>query len=75
MRNLSLYFLMLWCCFISMQGLAADEIEIMSDVVCGKAGQDTLHMDLALPSNREENRPCIVVIHGGAWRHGDKKLH
>jgi len=75
MRNLSLYFLMLWFCFISMQGLAADEIEIMSDVVCGKAGQDTLHMDVALPSNREENRPCIVVIHGGAWRHGDKKLH
>ena len=45
------------------------------DVVYGSGGDDKLHLDLARPEKLDAAAPCIVVIHGGAWRAGDKKAH
>jgi acetyl esterase/lipase len=44
-------------------------IQLQRDVVYGKGG------DIAIPSPVTAPVPCIVVIHGGAWRQGDKKMH
>ncbi len=51
------------------------EIDLVRDVVYGKGGELDLHLDLACPKDLSESAPCIVVIHGGAWRQGDKAMH
>jgi len=54
---------------------AASGTEVQQNVVYGKAGSTELRMDIALPTDPTGPAPCIVVIHGGAWRHGNKSMH
>jgi acetyl esterase/lipase len=42
------------------------------DLVYTKAGSTELKLDLARPAQGEGPFPAILVIHGGAWRGGDK---
>ncbi len=51
------------------------KIVTINDVVCGKMGDVECKLDLALPEKRDKKAPCIVVIHGGAWRGGNKSGH
>ena len=60
---------------LSPTGLPAGEVEVTRDIVFGQGGDVELHLDLARPVGLSEPAPCIVVIHGGAWRHGDKSSH
>lgn len=62
-------------CLTAGETQAQDEIDVLSDVVYGKGGEVDLHLDLARPKNLTAPAPCIVVIHGGAWRQGDKSMH
>lgn len=57
--------------------LEADRSKVVSinDVVCGKMGDVDCKLDLALPIKKDKAAPCIVVIHGGAWRGGNKGQH
>jgi acetyl esterase/lipase len=64
-----------WITLFTVANCAATEIEVLRDVVYGKADSTELHLDMALPANRAELSPCIVVIHGGAWRQGNKSMH
>ncbi|HTM53652.1 MAG TPA: alpha/beta hydrolase [Pirellulales bacterium] len=48
------------------------DIEVRKDVVYGKGAGDELKLDLALPKDVSGKRPCILWIHGGAWRGGSK---
>lgn len=41
----------------------------------GKGDGESLKLDLARPENAEGPLPCVVVIHGGAWRAGSRKQH
>jgi acetyl esterase/lipase len=45
------------------------------DVEYGKAGDVTLELDLARPEKSSKPSPCVVVIHGGGWRAGNRKQH
>ena len=47
----------------------------MPDVEYGKGGDQPLTLHLAMPEKLDKPAPCIVVIHGGAWRAGDKSQH
>ncbi len=40
-----------------------------------KVGDIELKLDLARPTKVIEPRPCIVMIHGGGWRGGDRSAH
>jgi acetyl esterase/lipase len=51
------------------------KVVIINDVVCGKMGDEDCKLDLALPAKTDGSAPCIVVIHGGAWRAGNKGQH
>lgn len=62
-------------CLATCSANAQDDIEVLEDVVYGKGGDVDLHLDLARPKNMTASAPCVVVIHGGAWRHGDKRMH
>src|ERR1700722_2269291 len=42
------------------------------DLVYTKAGSTELKLDLALPGQGEGPFPAVLVIHGGAWRGGNK---
>jgi acetyl esterase/lipase len=42
------------------------------DIIYTKAGASELKLDLARPAEGDGPFPAIVVIHGGAWRQGNK---
>lgn len=53
----------------------SDAITFEKDIVYGKAGDVELTLNLSRPKGTTAPRPCVVVIHGGAWRAGDKTAH
>ncbi len=52
----------------------ADEPKVATanDLVYTKAGDVELKLDLARPDGGDGPFPAVLVIHGGAWRSGDK---
>lgn len=67
----------LWAQELAKNVLETDrsKVTIINDVVCGKMGDVDCKLDLALPIKKDKAAPCIVVIHGGAWRAGNKSQH
>lgn len=57
----------------------ATVVAIQPDIVYGTGDGVELKLDLARPVTDKRTgpagTPCIVVIHGGAWRMGDKSSH
>lgn len=51
------------------------EITSTYDLTYAHAGDRELKLDLARPAEGEGPFPAVVVIHGGAWRSGDKAVH
>jgi acetyl esterase/lipase len=49
-----------------------DAAELRKDVVYGTGGGEELILDLARPKDATGKLPCILWIHGGAWRAGSK---
>jgi acetyl esterase/lipase len=65
------------CCLVLLTpiSLAAEELEWTRDVVYGRGGDVELRLDLARPADATKPAPCVLVIHGGAWRSGNKAMH
>lgn len=53
-------------------GVEAPGVASEYDLVYTKAGSTELKLDLARPADGEGPFPAVVVIHGGAWRGGNK---
>ncbi len=57
----------------------ATAVAVLPDIVYGTGDGVELKLDLARPVSDKlvgpNGAPCIVVIHGGAWRMGDKASH
>ncbi|MBC7997680.1 MAG: alpha/beta hydrolase [Leptolyngbya sp.] len=71
---LILYLLGIFCCFPSERALA-DDIAMRTATVCYVSNSSRLDQLQCLDvySNRDaRNWPVVVMIHGGAWRSGDK---
>ena len=50
-----------------------DSVKVERDIVYAKQGDREVKLDLYLPKRPASGKiPCIVVIHGGGWRSGDK---
>ena len=45
------------------------------DIEFGASGDVKLALDLAHPEKLDKPAPCIVFIHGGGWRGGNRKAH
>ncbi|OGV68731.1 MAG: hypothetical protein A2283_20765 [Lentisphaerae bacterium RIFOXYA12_FULL_48_11] len=66
--------------FCVLAGSKADESDVKPpagvlfdrDVVYGKGSEVELKLDIARPEFANNARPCVVLIHGGAWRAGNK---
>jgi len=52
-----------------------DGVVYEADVEYGKVGDTSLQLDIARPEKVSSAAPCIVVIHGGGWRAGNRKQH
>lgn len=50
------------------------KIKIESNIVFGKAKTDDLTADVYFPSEGVEPRAALLLIHGGAWKIGDKMM-
>jgi acetyl esterase/lipase len=67
-----------FCVFLAVDLRAQDEkksdakIRIEKNLVYGKGGDQDMMLDLALPDGKEP-RPCIVCVHGGGWRGGQRQ--
>ena len=49
-----------------------DDVEFRESVQYNTNGPVELHLDFACPKDKSSRKPCVVVLHGGAWRAGDK---
>jgi pectinesterase len=50
-----------------------DSVKVERDIVYAQYGERKVMLDLYLPKQPASGKiPCIVVIHGGGWRSGDK---
>ncbi len=50
-----------------------DNVELHNDVEYGKAGNISLKLDWAKPTNSAGKKlPCIMFVHGGGWEGGNK---
>ena len=45
--------------------------QVIRDIQYARAGEQSLKLDLHLPSSRAKS-PLILWVHGGAWRTGSK---
>ena len=56
-------------------GLAADEakVTVKNDVTYATVDGQELKFDVAMPAEGNGPFPAVLVIHGGAWRGGNKK--
>jgi len=50
-----------------------DTVRVERDIAYAKNGEREVKLDLYLPKKpASEKIPCIIVVHGGGWRSGDK---
>ena len=53
-----------------------ETVKVARDIVYAEYGDRKLKLDLYLPKMRAESPlPCIVAIHGGGWRMGNKNVY
>lgn len=68
--------LALACCRV---GCAAPQppegVAYQQNIEYGQGAGESLKLDLAWPEKSTGKRPCVVVIHGGAWRAGNRNQH
>jgi acetyl esterase/lipase len=50
-------------------------VQFERDIVYGTVNGEELKLNMSRPREAKGALPCIVVIHGGAWRAGDRKYH
>lgn len=52
----------------------ADSVELTADIPYAETDNPRQTLDLLLPRERTDKPlPVVVSVHGGAWRHGDKR--
>ncbi len=52
-----------------------EDVIFERDVICGSAGEEKLKLNISRPKKTEGPLPCVVVIHGGAWKFGNREIH
>lgn len=49
-----------------------DRVTIVTDVAFGTGGGRDLRCDVYTPPGGAERAPCVILVHGGGWREGDR---
>lgn len=53
--------------------LKPKNVKELNNLVYKKIGERELNLDIFYPKNKKNN-PAIILIHGGGWQSGDKKM-
>ena len=69
-HNTTFLFLMFISFFFSQSFASSAGVEMLSDIAYGDSDQQVL--DVYYPSIKKKDAPVIFMVHGGAWRIGDK---
>ncbi len=67
----TLFALLLFAGLLTSPIAVADE-PTLSDILYGSVGEIALRLDFYEPTQRRQERPLIIWVHGGAWRSGSK---
>lgn len=51
------------------------DVEFLPDITYATVEGEALQLNLAMPKDAKGALPCIVIIHGGAWRAGHRNAH
>lgn len=72
--RVALVLVLSWTSLLPAQsGNLRDHVHFHRDVKYAEVGHKTLKLDLYVPRDTQGILPCVVWIHGGAWRAGTKK--
>jgi acetyl esterase/lipase len=52
--------------------MAERRVTIETEVVFGRGGERDLHCDIYTPPGGADAAPAVILVHGGAWRQGDR---
>lgn len=52
--------------------MAEGRVTIETDVVFGRGGDRDLRCDIYTPPGGADRSPAVILVHGGAWRQGDR---
>jgi acetyl esterase/lipase len=52
-----------------------DNVDFQQDITYATVGGEELKLNLSRPRDAKGALPCVVVIHGGAWRAGNRSGH
>lgn len=64
---------LLLCCVPLMAGCSTGRQRVQEGIVYANPGHRTLHLSLFLPDGpRDKARPCVLLMHGGAWVGGSR---
>jgi acetyl esterase/lipase len=66
------------CILCATSVFAADppaEVEFIPDITYATVDGEELKLNLSRPKDVREKLPCVLVIHGGAWRGGNRNGH
>ena len=55
-----------------MRPCADSPVKVTNDIVFRDAGREPITLDAYVPTAETTKRPVIMLVHGGAWRGGDK---
>lgn len=50
------------------------DVKVLRDLQYGEVAGEKLLLDLYLPANAKGRLPAVILIHGGGWRGGDKRM-
>ena len=68
-----LWFLMIPAALLGLSAVRGqDNVRIQRDVIYGQASGQNLLLDVFQAPRAKKPRPAVVLVHGGAWREGDK---
>ena len=70
--RVSLTFVLVLCAHAARAADEPAKAAVLENIVYTKAGTVELKLDLARPAGKEGLVPAVVLIHGGAWRAGNK---
>lgn len=51
-----------------------DDIRTQKNILYKEIGDRKLLLDIYAPAKQDRKYPCVIMIHGGGWRSGDKDM-
>ena len=75
MRRLLCSVILLLCATPGFAAEAPADVEFTPDITYATVNGEELKLNLSRPKNASGKLPCVLVIHGGAWRGGNRNGH